>query len=294
MTMDVRTETASGWAFARPGGRSPIAGLEVAHYRDVAGAGFDFCMLPQPSVSLTVVLDGELRLDGSSTTLAGGGFSGPGARSARLHGRDLEFLEIYLAPATAYRVLGRTATELAGSIVGLDELRAPTWRRLRDAILSAADTRSRFVAVRDFVGARVGDPHEVDPEVEFSLHRIDASGGRVRVSELAASTGWSRRKLWARFTAQVGVTPKRMALVTRLNHAIQGLSAGLSPAVAAARWGYADQSHLNRDMREFAQVTPGALARHRHELGYVSGSVLEAAGPSVRIREARPVPDSVT
>jgi methylphosphotriester-DNA--protein-cysteine methyltransferase len=86
------------------------------------------------------------------------------------------------------------------------------------------------------------------------------SRGRVRVERLAAETGWSRKRLWSRFRSQIGLTPKRAAQLVRFDHAAHRLAAGHSPALVAADSGYADQSHLHRDVMAFAGLTPAAVA----------------------------------
>src|SRR5262249_8696460 len=86
------------------------------------------------------------------------------------------------------------------------------------------------------------------------------SRGQVRVEQLAAETGWSRKRLWSRFRSQLGLTPKRAAQLIRFDHAAHRLAAGHSAALVAAESGYADQSHLHRDVVAFAGVTPGAVA----------------------------------
>src|SRR6266702_4461028 len=44
-------------------------------------------------------------------------------------------------------------------------------------------------------------------------------GGALRVSELAAGTGWSGRHLTSRFRAEIGLTPKAAARVIRFDRA---------------------------------------------------------------------------
>jgi AraC-like DNA-binding protein len=87
-----------------------------------------------------------------------------------------------------------------------------------------------------------------------------ASRGRVRVERLAAEAGWSRKRLWSRFRAQIGLTPKRAARLVRFDHAARLLAEGHSAAAVAADSGYADQSHLHRDVLAFAGMTPAAMA----------------------------------
>ena len=84
--------------------------------------------------------------------------------------------------------------------------------------------------------------------------------GRARVEQLAADVGWSRKRLWSRFRSQIGLTPKRAAQLIRFDHSAHRLAAGDSAALVAAEGGYADQSHLHRDVMTFAGVTPKAVA----------------------------------
>jgi AraC-like DNA-binding protein len=96
--------------------------------------------------------------------------------------------------------------------------------------------------------------------VAWAWHRIVAGRGLVRVELLAAELGWSRKRLWRRFHAQIGLPPKRAAKLVRFDHAVHRLAAGHDAAGVAADGGYADQSHLHRDVMEFAGVTPAAVA----------------------------------
>jgi len=96
--------------------------------------------------------------------------------------------------------------------------------------------------------------------VAFAWGQMVASRGRVRVEQLAAEVGWSRKRLWSRFGSQIGLTSKRSARLIRFDHAAHRLAAGHSAALVAAESGYADQSHLHRDVMAFAGVTPTAVA----------------------------------
>jgi transcriptional regulator GlxA family with amidase domain len=86
------------------------------------------------------------------------------------------------------------------------------------------------------------------------------SRGRVRVEQLAAEVGWSRKRLWSRFQNQISLTPKRAANLVRFDHAAHRLAAGHNAALVAVEGGFVDQSHLCRDVMAFAGVTPAAVA----------------------------------
>ena len=73
------------------------------------------------------------------------------------------------------------------------------------------------------------------------------------------------RTLRLRFTAQVGLTPKRFARIQRLKRVARDLDgqAEVDWATVAFRHGNADQPHLAGEFRELAGVTPTGYLRSR-------------------------------
>ncbi|MFE6222743.1 helix-turn-helix domain-containing protein [Streptomyces sp. NPDC057854] len=165
-----------------------------------------------------------------------------------------------LSPGTAYALLGVPPHELRGAVAGLDDLWGRQERQLRERVAAATTWQERFTLVSEFLARRAARGRAMTPEVAGVWDTIVAHGGRVRVDDLAASCGWSRKRLWSRFTAQVGLTPKRAAMLVRFDRAARALRAGGSAADVALAHGYADQSHLHRDVLAFAGCTPTALA----------------------------------
>jgi AraC-like DNA-binding protein len=127
--------------------------------------------------------------------------------------------------------------------------------RLRAATSWTKGSRSRRMSSGgDWASA------SVDPEVVYTWRRTVTSRGRVRVHGLAEEVGWSRKRLWSRFRSQIGLTPKRAAQLVRFDHAAHLLAAGHAAASVAAQSGYVDQSHLHREVKAIAGVTPTAVA----------------------------------
>ena len=85
--------------------------------------------------------------------------------------------------------------------------------------------------------------------------------GTIRVGELAADLGWTRQHLGRVFRQQVGIGPKELARICRLQRAVHRLQR--TPDVELARvaleLGYFDQAHMARDFRELAGVTPATV-----------------------------------
>lgn len=186
------------------------------------------------------------------------GLAPNGARGRGL-ARSSECLQLRLSPMVAHAVLGGSS-ELGGTVAALDDLWGREAVRTQERLRAAGSWEQRF-AIAEAALARLGGVgRAVDPEVTFSWEQMVARRGRVRVERLATETGWSRKRLWSRFRAQVGLTPKRAAQLIRFDHAAHRLAAGHSAALVAAESGYADQSHLHRDVMTFAGVTPAAVA----------------------------------
>ena len=79
-----------------------------------------------------------------------------------------------------------------------------------------------------------------------------------------------------RFSEQIGVTPKAAVGVVRFVNACADLGR-LPMAEVATRHGYADQSHLTREVVRFAGESPTALIAARRPTAYTA---LDAAHES--------------
>ncbi|MDJ1134151.1 helix-turn-helix domain-containing protein [Streptomyces iconiensis] len=254
-------ETAVGWEVSVPVGGVRADGMQVAAFRDRLGAGLDMRVLPQPVVTVVVGFgDDALVVDGTTgrqtlASLVATPFPGP----TRIRGARVECVEVQLSPVVASSLLGIAPAELDGVVTDLDAIWGRQAGRLREQLADATTWPQRFALVDEFLGHRRARAQAVDPEVAAGWEHIVVQHGRVRVGDLAAYCGWSRKRLWSRFSAQLGLTPKRAAMLVRFDHAVRSLRAGDDPAEVATACGYVDQPHLHRDVLAFAGCTPGAL-----------------------------------
>jgi AraC-like DNA-binding protein len=99
---------------------------------------------------------------------------------------------------------------------------------------------------------------EPDPAVVAAAEALDRGASVAAVADRLSVSGST---LLRRFTAQVGLTPKRFARVRRLQRLAARLQADreVDWARAAAECGYFDQAHLINDFRELTGMTPGAF-----------------------------------
>lgn len=98
------------------------------------------------------------------------------------------------------------------------------------------------------------------PLVGEALAIIRRSAGRARVSAVAAAVGVSMRHLQRVMREHVGVSPKTVVRLARIDAV---LAACQRPTVqiadVAADLGFADQAHLSREVRSVLHTTPAEL-----------------------------------
>jgi AraC-like DNA-binding protein len=254
-------DAAPVWDIATPSRPGRLPGVTMAGFRERATDPVDLRVVPYPAVTVVVdVGDGLLVVDDASGRQHKGSVvAGLAPGSVRGLGRDIECLQVRLSPVVAHAVLG-DSRELGGTVVALDDLWGRDATRTEEQLRAAGSWDDRFVIAQAALARRHEAGRAVDPEVAFAWGRIVTSRGQIRVDQLAAEVGWSRKRLWTRFRSQIGLTPKRAAQLVRFDHAAHRLAAGHGPALVAAESGYADQSHLHRDVMAFAGVTPTAVA----------------------------------
>jgi AraC-like DNA-binding protein len=233
----------------------------MAGFRDRTTDLVDLRVVPYPAVTVVVDLgDGIVVVDEvSGRQQRGSVVAGLAPGSVRGRGRDIECLQVRLSPVLAHAVLG-ASSELGGTVAALDDLWGRDATRTEEQLRAATSWDDRFAIAEAALARRLEAGRAIDPEVAFAWGQMINSRGQVRVEQLAAELGWSRKRLWARFRSQIGLTPKRAAQLVRFDHATHRLAAGHSAAQVAAESGYADQSHLNREVMAFAGVTPTAVA----------------------------------
>ncbi|ONM46678.1 helix-turn-helix domain-containing protein [Nocardia donostiensis] len=259
-TVEPVPDAAAMWDIALPSRSGRMAGVSMAGFRGRTKGLVDIQVIPYPALTVFIDFgDGLLMGDASSQRMRSCTAVGLMPHSLRGRGRNIDCLQVRLSPVVAHAVLG-DPSELGGAVVTLEELWGRDAVRTQEQLHAARSWDERFAIAETALTRRQEMGRMVDPEVAFIWGQMVTSRGRVRVEQLATEVGWSRKRLWSRFRSQVGLTPKRAAQLVRFDYAVHRLAAGHSAAVVAAESGYADQSHLHRDVMTFAGVTPTAVA----------------------------------
>lgn len=175
--------------------------------------------------------------------------------------RGQDSVQVYLTPLGVRRVLGVPGNEVAHRVVAVGDV-VPGMADLADRLESVTTWGERFALVEAALVQQVAREPGPPAWVAWLWRQIQGSGGQTRIGDLVAHTGWSHRHVATVFREQVGLTPKQAAGVIRFERAAGDLGR-LPLAEIAVRHGYADQSHLTRDVARYAGETPSQLAAAR-------------------------------
>lgn len=191
------------------------------------------------------------------------GIQGGPTRTA--HSGEQSGVELLLSPLAARRILGVPLSEIAGRVFAASDVLPGAARALPRRLAELESWDARLDAVDDFVASALqGEPPARTRELAWAIAQIEQRAGGVRIASLARELGWSERRLERTFAEHVGVSPKLFARIARFEALMRGARCGArrSWAEAALALGYADQSHLARDVKQFSGVPPwAAVAR---------------------------------
>ncbi len=187
---------------------------------------------------------------------------------------------VHFRPGGAMPFIGLPPGELVDRHVDLETLWGPSAIELRERLILAATPACRFALLEQALLCRLSDVRRGHPAVPVALDQLSRPG--VTVGDVAACVQLSRRRLIEVFTAEVGMTPKRLSRVLRFQRATALARSGSAVdwAQLARACGYFDQSHLIHDVSEFAGTSPKQLAPASERVKELHLSVLSGSNSS--------------
>ncbi|MGK5630897.1 helix-turn-helix domain-containing protein [Streptomyces sp. URMC 123] len=264
-----RPARAAHVAEGRPGGRRralPEGVWACRAFRAPADRPYDGLRLPTCTVTLLLLVEGELRLTGASgrarVTAPGALLVGPhvhavegeydGPAGAPPHG-----MEVTLAPWFAYTLRGERLDRLADRVVDAADALGGRARRLTERLAAAATGDERLAVLNAALTRWAAAGPAPAPPVIRAWRDLARARGNAPIAELARAVGWSQSQLTRRFREHTGLAPKAAARVLRLQEALGLLASGRTAAEAAAAVGFCDQAHFGRECKVMTGRSPG-------------------------------------
>jgi AraC-like DNA-binding protein len=173
---------------------------------------------------------------------------------------DVDLLGLRCWPGRTSTFLRTPMWRLTDQLIAVSSV-VPGADRLLDELSDSPIDRRLDRLSAAFANRAQGSRSKPSATVALSLDTIDRRRGNVAIATLSALTGVSRRHLERQFQNEVGLSPKHVARITRVQRALRVLKthALLSGADIAAYCGYTDQAHLIRECRELTGATPTRL-----------------------------------
>jgi AraC-like DNA-binding protein len=176
----------------------------------------------------------------------------------------LHLVGIRLQPWASRAFVAAPAAEVANRSVDIGA--SPAFGTLVEALAAARDDESRLSLLDDWLSRHCdGAPPRF---VQEAVRRMQGREPLPSIRGLAAELGVTMRSLQRAFAEEVGLRPKAMQRISRLQRAIGHSRAdeSLPWAAIAARAGYFDEAHLNRDFRALAGCSPSQFAPRAESL----------------------------
>jgi AraC-like DNA-binding protein len=192
--------------------------------------------------------------------LSGAVVAGPHGSSTIIDTRAQRWLmAVEFRSGGAARFFSTPMSEFCDQIVSLEDAWDESGRSLRERLLAAPTPAAKFRVFEDLLLDHFKPG--VDRGIEYA---VEALRRGVSISQVTWRLGLLPRTLERRFSAEVGITPKRFASVQRLQRVLRSIRRSSLPdwCAIAAEHGYTDQSHLIHDFRNLAHITPSGYKPH--------------------------------
>ncbi|PTL82190.1 AraC family transcriptional regulator [Vitiosangium sp. GDMCC 1.1324] len=183
------------------------------------------------------------------------------------------FVGIRFRPGGAHPFLRLPVHELTDGHLALGSLWPHVAREWEERLWGTEGLRARLALLEQLLLRRLSSA-SLDAALAHAVGLIQAARGRLQVESLEDVLGVGSRQLERRFRATVGLAPKVLCRIARMQHAVALLehrpeTAGAELALSA---GYYDQAHLIREFRALTGLSPGAYVREQTQVGFVQSA----------------------
>lgn len=131
-------------------------------------------------------------------------------------------------------------------------------KALEQQIIEAGSTESRIEIVENFLLGRLRDQSVIDNIVTSTVDALSRTKGSIPINAILDGDLSKRRKLERKFAKQVGISPKQLGKIIRLQAALKSILNKETESLTQIAYEskYYDQAHFIKDFKEFTGVNP--------------------------------------
>lgn len=133
-----------------------------------------------------------------------------------------------------------------------------TANELEQKIIQATESKQRIEIIENFLLEKLNDKTTIDNIVKQTVDALLSSNGTESITTILKEDLSKRRQLERNFKKQIGVSPKQLGKVIRLQTALKMLLNKKMDNLTkiAYKSEYFDQAHFIKDFKEFTGINP--------------------------------------
>lgn len=139
-----------------------------------------------------------------------------------------------------------------------------TAKKLEQSIIEATDTKQRIEIIEKFLLEKLSDKITIDKIVKTTVDTLFLTKGSTSINNILKEKLPKRRQLERKFQKLIGISPKQLGKVIRLQTALNILLNKQSESLTeiAYKSDYYDQAHFIKDFKEFTGTTPNKFLKN--------------------------------
>ncbi|RKQ49923.1 helix-turn-helix protein [Roseivirga pacifica] len=131
-------------------------------------------------------------------------------------------------------------------------------KALEQAIIEAANTEARIAVLEKFLLGKLSDQSVIDTIVKSTIDVLSQTKGKEAINSILKDAPSKRRNLERKFSNQVGISPKQLGKIIRLQAALKLILNNTNQKLTQVAYEseYYDQAHFIKDFKEFTGTNP--------------------------------------
>lgn len=131
-------------------------------------------------------------------------------------------------------------------------------KKLEQKIIQATDTKQRIEVIEKFLLVKLNEKATIDKIVKKTVEALFSTKGSTPINTILKEDLSKRRQLERKFLKQIGISPKQLGKVIRLQTALNMLLNQKAENLTKIAYesDYYDQAHFIKDFKEFTGTNP--------------------------------------
>ena len=131
-------------------------------------------------------------------------------------------------------------------------------KQLQENITKATDTHERIKIIEKFFLDRLSNTTTIDTIIKTTIDSLFSTRGSTPINNILKNDMSKRRQLERKFLTQIGISPKQLGKVIRLQAALKTMLNQTSESLTEVAYesDYYDQAHFIKDFKEFTGISP--------------------------------------